>query len=175
MPDRGWLSNAVVHQIHPRSSADGNGDGIGDLAGIRQRLPYPAGLGAEAVWLSPWYASPMADGGYDIADRHPWFRRALAAGPGSRERARFHFRPGRGPDGALPPTGWSSHFGGPAWTRVPDGEWYLHLFAPEQPDFPPRRRRPLGRPGRRARDVPLLAGRSPRTERCRERPPCGSA
>ncbi|MFG2749652.1 glycoside hydrolase family 13 protein [Streptomyces xanthophaeus] len=174
MPGRGWLSNAVVYQIYPRSFADGNGDGIGDLAGIRQRLPYLAGLGVDAVWLSPWYASPMADGGYDIADhravdpvfgtlaeaealigeahalglriivdlvpnhcsdRHPWFRRALAAGPGSPERARFHFRPGRGPDGALPPTGWSSHFGGPAWTRVPDGEWYLHLFAPEQPDF----------------------------------------
>jgi alpha-glucosidase len=71
---------------------------------------------------------------------HPWFRAALAAGPGSAERSRFWFRPGRGADGELPPNNWQSMFGGPAWTRVTEadgtpGEWYLHLFAPEQPDF----------------------------------------
>ncbi|MDQ4091943.1 MAG: glycoside hydrolase family 13 protein [Actinomycetota bacterium] len=71
---------------------------------------------------------------------HPLFRAALAAGPGSRERARFHFAPGRGPDGAVPPNNWISMFGGPAWTRIsePDGlpgQWYLHLYAPEQPDW----------------------------------------
>ena len=64
-----------------------------------------------------------------------WFQAALAAGPGSPERARYIFRPGRGADGELAPTDWESAFGGPAWTRLPDGDWYLHLFAPEQPDF----------------------------------------
>jgi alpha-glucosidase len=70
-----------------------------------------------------------------VSSEHPWFRAALAAGPGSPERARFWFRPGRGQDGAQPPNGWQSIFGGSAWTRVEDGEWYLHLFAPEQPDL----------------------------------------
>src|SRR4029077_12559342 len=74
------------------------------------------------------------------SDRHRWFQAALAAGPGSPERARFWFRPGRGPAGELPPNGWRSEFGGPAWTRTtgPDGtrgRWCLHLFAAEQPDF----------------------------------------
>src|SRR5689334_5772306 len=66
---------------------------------------------------------------------HAWFRAALAAAPGSAERARFWFRDGRGPGGAEPPNDWQSRFGGPAWTRVPDGQWYLHMFAPDQPDF----------------------------------------
>jgi alpha-glucosidase len=75
-----------------------------------------------------------------VSDRHPWFEAALAAAPGSPERARFWFRPGTGPDGDLPPNGWQSIFGGPGWTRTIDadgvpGEWYLHLFAPEQPDL----------------------------------------
>ena len=69
------------------------------------------------------------------SDRHPWFAAALAAAPGSPERARYVFRAGRGPGGDEPPNNWQSNFGGPAWTRVPDGEWYLHLFAPEQPDL----------------------------------------
>jgi alpha-glucosidase len=69
------------------------------------------------------------------SSEHRWFREALAAGPGSEERARYHFRPGRGPHGAEPPNNWQSLFGGPAWTRVPDGEWYLHLFDPTQPDL----------------------------------------
>src|SRR5690606_15880832 len=142
--------------------------------GVRARLPHLAGLGVDAVWFTPWYASPMVDGGYDVADyravdplfgtldeaekliaeaaelgigvivdivpnhvsdRHPWFRAALEAGPGSPERERFHFRPGRGAHGELPPNDWPSQFAGGTWTRVPDGEWYLHLFAPEQPDL----------------------------------------
>jgi alpha-glucosidase len=70
-----------------------------------------------------------------FSDQHRWFQEALAAGPGSAERARFLFRPGRGEHGELPPNNWPSVFGGPAWQRVPDGEWYLHLFAPEQPDL----------------------------------------
>src|ERR1700759_516570 len=69
------------------------------------------------------------------SDEHPWFAAALRAGPGSPERDRFWFRPGRGEHGELPPNNWQSTFGGPAWTRVSDGQWYLHLFDPGQPDF----------------------------------------
>ncbi|GIH48270.1 alpha-glucosidase [Microbispora rosea] len=166
-----WWRGAAIYQVYLRSFADGNGDGTGDLAGLRSRLPYLAELGVDAIWLNPWYPSPMADGGYDVADyrsiepvfgtlaeaeklieeahelgirtiidvvpnhasdQNAWFQEALAAGPGSEARERFWFRPGVG-DG--PPNGWQSIFGGPAWTQVPDGEWYLHLFAPEQPDF----------------------------------------
>ncbi|MFV2171862.1 glycoside hydrolase family 13 protein [Actinomadura sp. LOL_016] len=173
MPEA-WWRDAVIYQVYPRSFADGNGDGVGDIAGLRARLPYLADLGVDALWLNPWYPSPMADGGYDVADyrdvaevfgtladaeafiaeahaaglriildvvpnhasdRTAWFQEALAAGPGSPERERFWFRPGRGDGGGEPPNDWRSIFGGPAWTRVPDGEWYLHLFAPEQPDF----------------------------------------
>ena len=63
-----WWRTAVVYQIYPRSFADENGDGIGDLAGVVSRLPYLAELGIDAIWLSPFYPSPLADGGYDIAD-----------------------------------------------------------------------------------------------------------
>jgi alpha-glucosidase len=70
-----------------------------------------------------------------FSDQHVWFQQALAAAPGSPERARFIFREGLGVDGDLPPNNWVSSFGGPAWTRVADGQWYLHLFAPEQPDL----------------------------------------
>ena len=174
-----WWRHAVIYQVYIRSFADGDGDGLGDIAGIRSRLPYLAELGVDAVWINPWYPSPMADAGYDVADyrdieprfgtladaealiaeahehglrvlldivpnhtsdRHPWFTEALAAGPGAKERERYVFRPGRGARGDEPPNDWQSVFGGPAWHRVtePDGspgEWYLHLFAPEQPDL----------------------------------------
>ncbi|WP_043260732.1 alpha-amylase family glycosyl hydrolase, partial [Streptomyces sp. e14] len=171
---REWWRDAVIYQVYPRSFADGNGDGMGDLPGIRARLPYLRKLGVDAVWLSPFYASPQADAGYDVtdyravdpmfgtltdaddlvreahalglrvivdlvpnhcSDQHEWFKQALREGPGSPLRERFHFRPGKGANGELPPNDWESIFGGPAWTRVADGEWYLHLFAPEQPDF----------------------------------------
>ncbi|TFV59686.1 glycoside hydrolase family 13 protein [Mycobacterium sp. PS03-16] len=74
------------------------------------------------------------------SSQHPWFRAALAAGPGSAERERYLFRDGEGPDGSRPPNNWVSVFGGPAWTRTVDrdgrpGQWYLHLFDPEQPDL----------------------------------------
>jgi alpha-glucosidase len=69
------------------------------------------------------------------SSEHAWFRAALAAAPGSPERARYLFRDGRGPDGAEPPNNWRSVFGGDAWTRVPDGQWYLHLFDSSQPDL----------------------------------------
>ncbi|MFR9800465.1 glycoside hydrolase family 13 protein [Streptomyces sp. MS06] len=169
-----WWRDAVIYQVYPRSFADGNGDGTGDLAGVRARLPYLAELGVDAVWFTPWYVSPLVDGGYDVtdyraidpafgtlaeaekliaeaaglgirvivdivpnhvSDQHPWFRAALRAGPGSPERELFHFRPGRGEQGELPPNDWPSQFSGPTWTRVADGEWYLHLFTPEQPDL----------------------------------------
>lgn len=67
--------------------------------------------------------------------QHAWFQEALAAPPGSPARARFHFAEGKGDTGADPPNNWVSTFGGPAWTRVPDGQWYLHSFDSSQPDF----------------------------------------
>ena len=173
-PDAPWWRSAVIYQIYPRSFADSDGDGIGDLQGIRSRLPYLRDLGVDAVWISPFYPSPMADAGYDVSDyrdiepvfgtladadaliaeahqmglkvivdlvpnhtsdEHPWFAEALAAPAGSPARARYLFRDGRGPDGAEPPNDWVSLFGGPAWERVADGQWYLHLFDVKQPDL----------------------------------------
>lgn len=176
--DSTWWRNAVVYQIYPRSFADSNGDGVGDLGGINSKLGYLELLGVDAIWLSPVMRSPMADHGYDVSDprdidplfgdlaeldrlvadahsrdirvamdlvpnhtsvEHRWFAEALAAGPGSAARSRYYFRDGQGPDGSAPPNNWVSVFGGPAWSRItePDGkpgQWYLHLFAPEQPD-----------------------------------------
>src|SRR6202789_2932264 len=66
--DRAWWRDAVTYQVYVRSFADGNGDGIGDLRGIRDRLGYLADLGVDAIWLNPCFPSPMADAGYDIAD-----------------------------------------------------------------------------------------------------------
>ncbi|MFF0718602.1 glycoside hydrolase family 13 protein [Micromonospora sp. NPDC003816] len=172
--DADWWRSAVVYQVYVRSFADSDGDGIGDLQGIRERLPYLRDLGVDALWLTPFYTSPMVDGGYDVADyrdvdpmfgtlgdfeamitdahalglriivdlvpnhtsdQHPWFQAALAAAPGAAERARYLFADGRGEDGAQPPNDWESIFGGPAWTRIDDGQWYLHLFDPTQPDL----------------------------------------
>ncbi|MFV2103827.1 glycoside hydrolase family 13 protein [Micromonospora sp. LOL_024] len=172
--DTDWWRSAVVYQVYVRSFADSDGDGIGDLRGIRERLPHLRDLGVDALWLTPFYTSPMVDGGYDVADyrdvdpmfgtlgdfeemmtrahalglrvivdivpnhtsdKHPWFTAALAAAPGSPERARYLFADGKGRHGEQPPNDWESIFGGPAWTRVPDGQWYLHLFDPAQPDL----------------------------------------
>jgi len=174
-----WWRSAVVYQVYPRSFADADGDGTGDVRGIIDRLDYLQTLGVDALWVSPWYPSPLADGGYDVSDyrdihpdfgtladadeliagaharglrvlidlvpnhssdQHPWFQAALAAGPGSAERDLYLFRDGRGVDGDEPPNNWVAMFGGPAWERVvaADGtpeQWYLHLFAPEQPDW----------------------------------------
>ncbi|HWF41872.1 MAG TPA: alpha-amylase family glycosyl hydrolase [Acidothermaceae bacterium] len=169
-----WWRDAVIYEVYVRSFADADGNGVGDLRGITARLPQLAELGIDAVWLTPFYRSPMADGGYDVADyedvdptlgtledfdvllasahdlalkvivdlvpnhtsdHHPWFQAALAAGRGSPERARYIFRDGRGPGGNEPPADWHANFGGSAWTQVADGQWYLHMFAPEQPDL----------------------------------------
>lgn len=66
--DQDWWRGAVIYQIYPRSFQDSNGDGIGDLAGITQRLPYVASLGVDAIWISPFFTSPMADFGYDVSN-----------------------------------------------------------------------------------------------------------
>ena len=175
-PNSPWWRSAVIYQIYPRSWADLDGDGVGDLPGITTRLPYLRDLGVDAVWLSPFYTSPQADAGYDVADyrdvdplfgtladadallaaahglglkvmmdlvpnhssdEHAWFRAALNATPGSRERERYVFREGLGPEGDLPPNNWQCVFGGSAWCRVAsdDGQWYLHLFDVKQHDF----------------------------------------
>ena len=169
----------MIYQVYVRSFADSDGDGVGDLPGVRSKLAYLHELGVDALWLNPFYPSPQADAGYDVSDyrdvdprfgtladvdallheahglglrvivdlvpnhtssEHPWFREALRSAPGSVERARYLFRDGRGPAGDEPPNDWTSNFGGPAWTRVDEadgtpGQWYLHLFAPEQPDL----------------------------------------
>ncbi|HVR31344.1 MAG TPA: glycoside hydrolase family 13 protein [Acidimicrobiia bacterium] len=169
-----WWRHAAVYQVYIRSFKDGNADGTGDIAGLASKLGYLRDLGVDAVWINPWYVSPLLDGGYDVADyrqidprfgtlkeaeafiataaefgirilvdlvpnhsswEHRWFKEALTAGPASPERDRYHFAPGRGPDGSEPPSDWQAVFGGSAWEQVDDGEWYLHLFDISQPDF----------------------------------------
>jgi alpha-glucosidase len=162
-----WWRGAAIYELYVQSFADASDDGYGDLAGVRQRLPYLADLGIDAIWFTPWYPSPLADAGYDVADyrdiaprfgtlaeadaliqeahargikiiidlvpnhcsdQHVWFQAALKAAPGSSERARFWFRDH--------PNNWQSRFGGSAWTQLPgQAQYYLHIFAPEQPDF----------------------------------------
>ena len=177
--DPNWWRQASVYQIYPRSFADSNGDGLGDIKGITAKVPYLKELGIDAVWLSPFYPSALADGGYDVDDyrdvdpklgtladfdemskalhaagikliadivpnhssnRHVWFQEALASPKGSAARDRYIFRDGKGENGDIPPSDWESVFGGPAWERItePDGtpgQWYMHIFAKEQPDL----------------------------------------
>ncbi|MCL2516148.1 MAG: glycoside hydrolase family 13 protein [Microbacteriaceae bacterium] len=179
MSDAQWWRSAVIYQVYPRSFADSDGNGMGDLPGITSRLDAIRDLGADAIWLSPFMTSPQNDAGYDVADycdvdplfgtladfdamtarareldlrviidlvpnhtssEHEWFRRALAAAPGSPERDWYMFRDGRGEGGNEPPNNWKSVFGGPAWTRITEadgtpGQWYLHLFDTSQPDL----------------------------------------
>jgi alpha-glucosidase len=177
-----WWQHAVVYQLYVPSFADANGDGWGDLPGIRQHLSHLEKLGIDAIWLSPCYPSPQHDHGYDVADyfdinpnygdlaefdalvadaksrgirilmdivpnhcsfEHAWFKAALVAGPDSPERDRFYFRDGKGQHGEIPPNNWHSVFGGgegKTWTRITEadgtlGQWYLHTFTPQQPDF----------------------------------------
>ena len=168
-----WWQTGVVYQIYPRSFADNNGDGIGDLNGVIERLDYLADtIGVDAIWLSPIYPSPMADFGYDVADycgihpifgmmadfdrlleethkrsmkllldlvpnhtsdEHPWFLESRS----SRENPKRDWYLWRDPaPGGGVPNNWLSHFGGPAWTLdEKTGQYYLHLFAKQQPDL----------------------------------------
>ena len=167
-----WWRHAVFYQVYLRSFADSDGDGLGDLPGLRSRLPYLARLGVDAVWISPCYPSPDFDHGYDVADHrsidprygtlddldafvadahaagmrvlldlvpnhtsseHVWFANARADRDHPDRRRYIWADDGVG---GGPPNNWLSVFGGPAWTRDDaSGQWYLHLFAPEQPDL----------------------------------------
>ena len=158
-----WARSAVVYQIYPRSFQDSNGDGIGDLEGIRRRLDYVRWLGVDAIWLSPIYPSPLADGGYDISDHaavdpllgtlatfdallgdaHARGLRVLLdlvpshtsiEHPWFREHPHWYVWSGR--EG--PANNWRATFGGIAWSPDPYERgrgWYLHSFYPEQPDL----------------------------------------
>ncbi|HEX3227134.1 MAG TPA: alpha-amylase family glycosyl hydrolase [Gaiellaceae bacterium] len=160
---REWWRDAVFYQVYVRSFADANGDGFGDLPGITSKLDYLRELGIDALWLTPFYPSPGVDHGYDVADyidvdplfgtladfdalvaatherdmrlivdivpnhssdKHPWF---------TGDRSRYVTVPATTPE---PPNNWPSNWGGPAWTLDEErNEWYLHLFAPGQPDL----------------------------------------
>ncbi len=156
-----WWRDAVVYQIYPRSFQDSDGDGVGDLRGITQRLDHLVYLGVDAFWLSPIYPSPLADFGYDVSDytgvdpqlgtladfdmlvseAHDRGLRVLldlipchtsVEHPWFREHPDWYiWSPVDGP-----PNNWVSAFGGPAWSRDErSGRWYLHSFYPEQPDL----------------------------------------
>jgi alpha-glucosidase len=169
-----WWESSVVYQIYPRSFADASGDGVGDLEGIRRHLDHLAWLGVDGLWLSPFFPSPMADFGYDVADycdvdpifgtlatfdrlatdaharglkvlidwvpnhtsdRHPWFL-AARSGRDDPKRDWYVWRDPK-PDGS-PPNNWRRAFdtSQPAWTfDEASGQYYLHLFLPEQPDL----------------------------------------
>ncbi len=172
MADNPWWRGAVGYQVYVRSFADANGDGIGDLAGIRSRLRHLVDLGIDLVWITPFYRSPGFDHGYDVADycdvdpihgtlgdfddlvaeahriglrvmidivpnhsssAHPWFRAAVSD-PTGPYRDYYHWLD-PGEDGG-PPNNWVQYFGGPAWTLdEASGQYYLHMFLPEQPDL----------------------------------------
>ena len=169
-----WWRTGAIYQVYIRSFADSNGDGTGDINGLRSKLPYLADLGIDGIWINPWSRPPArrwlrrsrlprhppvvrhARGrrrddrrGPRVRDPHPgrsgaqplqlgsvWFKAALSRS-GSPERARFHLTEGSvADDGTVgPPNNWKSVFGGSAWTQVDDGQWYLHLFDPSQPDL----------------------------------------
>jgi alpha-glucosidase len=156
-----WWEDAVVYQIYPRSFQDSDGDGIGDLRGIAQRLDHLVYLGVDAFWLSPIYPSPLADFGYDVSDYKgidPVFgtmedfdalvgeahakglRLLLDLVPSHTSIEHPWFR--EHPDWYIwspvdgPPNNWRSAFGGSAWSRDEvSRRWYMHTFYPEQPDL----------------------------------------
>ena len=169
-----WWQSAVVYQIYPRSFADSNGDGVGDLQGIRARLDHLSWLGVDAIWLSPFYRSPLADFGYAVSDycdvdpvfgtlddfdalvadahelgmkvivdwvpnhssdQHPWFQDARSSRDA--EKRDWYVWREPTPDGKAP-NNWTQTWteDGRTWTLDPTtGQWYLHLFLPEQPDL----------------------------------------
>jgi alpha-glucosidase len=166
-----WWRDGIIYQIYPRSFADANNDGIGDLPGITSKLDYLNWLGVEAIWLSPIYPSPMADFGYDVSnyhdvdpvfgsladfdrlvseahardirivmdmvmnhtsDQHPWFVESRS----SRDNLRRDWYIWRDPNNGKEPNNWEAIFGGKAWKYDErTGQYYLHLFTPEQPDL----------------------------------------
>lgn len=169
---RPWWVDAVGYQVYLPSFQDSDGDGWGDLDGVRSRLDHLVDLGVDLLWLTPFFVSPMRDHGYDVADhlrvdprfggdealdrlvadaherglhvlgdlvvnhtsdQHSWFQasRADRSGP---YRDYYIWRDPAADGG--PPNNWLSHFGGPAWTLDrATGQYYLHLFRPEQPDL----------------------------------------
>src|SRR5919204_202794 len=156
-----WWRNAVVYQIYPRSFQDSDGDGVGDLRGITQRLDHLVYLGVDALWLSPIYPSPLADFGYDVSNylgvdpqlgtlaefdalvdaaHERGLRVVLDLIPCHTSIEHPWFR--EHPDWYIwspvdgPPNNWVAAFGGRAWSRDErTGRWYLHSFYPEQPDL----------------------------------------
>jgi alpha-glucosidase len=153
---QGWWQDAVIYQVYPRSFQDSDGDGVGDLRGIEQRLDHLAWLGVDALWLSPIYPSPMHDFGYDVCDYKAVdpvfgtledFDRLVAAARERGLRVLLDLVPchtsiehpwfGQHPDWYIwrdEPNNWLSAFGGSAWTPL-NGRYYLHSFYPEQPDL----------------------------------------
>jgi alpha-glucosidase len=168
-----WWRGAVGYEVYVRSFQDTDGNGVGDLAGVTRRLPYLAALGIDVVWLTPFFASPGLDHGYDVSDylavdpmlgtlddwaelsatakelglrlfvdivpnhtssMHDWFQQAVADPTGPYRDYYVWAEPAA--DGG-PPNNWVSHFGGPAWSLDPggSGQYYCHLFLPEQPDL----------------------------------------
>lgn len=167
-----WWQNSVVYQVYPKSFKDTTGTGVGDLNGIREKLPYLSNLGIDVIWLNPIFESPMIDNGYDISDyyeinkdygtledfkellasahnneikiitdlvvnhtsdQHQWFQKSKS----SRDNpySDYYIWKDPKPDGSAP-NNWMSSFGGPAWTYVEErDQYYLHLFAKEQPDL----------------------------------------
>ena len=173
MPEQPWWKEAVVYQIYPRSYADSNGDGVGDLDGIRRHLDHLAWLGVDAIWISPFFRSPMADFGYDVADycdvdpifgtladfdallaaaherglrvlidwvpnhssdQHEWFIESRSSKDNPKRD--WYVWQDPAPDGG-PPNNWVGAFlNESAWTLdEATGQYYLHLFLPEQPDL----------------------------------------
>jgi alpha-glucosidase len=156
-----WWQDAVVYQIYPRSFQDSDGDGVGDLRGITERLDHLVYLGVDAVWLSPIYPSPLADFGYDVSE-YTDIDRQLGSLTDFDELVAAAHRRGlkvlldlipchtsiehpwfrQHPDWYIwspverPPNNWAAAFGGSAWSRDDEtGRWYLHSFYPEQPDL----------------------------------------
>jgi len=190
--DGNWYDHAVVYEIYPRSFQDSNGDGMGDLNGITQRLDYLQNLGIDAIWIAPMYPSPQVDFGYDISnyeavdpqygtmadfdrllaaakrrnirivldmvlnhtsDKHPWFIESASSrtnpradwyvwndgiaptAPGVTDyQKRYLVHSSHGD--VVPPTNWTSQFGGSSWQWVPARQqFYYHKYYKQQPDL----------------------------------------